>query len=408
MTPKIWQPVDSFNGNHSASSLMNLRACPVCGGKRHRMVLGLDQFQFFSDSADHPKRTDIRQKQCRDCLALFLNPGYSNKGFGTLFAEAGCSYGATSGRAEEQLKWLGEQHLFQPGTYFLDVGCYDGQFLAQLPIEVDKCGFDVDLPAIERGRSRFGQLGIEFIHGEFSRFRPRRSPDVITMFHVLEHLPEPVAALQNLRDISHSGSRLVVEVPILELGLTNDINGFFSVQHMTHFSRSSLKNCLARAGWVEMEWLEQQNYNGCRVLCRPGEARRQVEGNPGDFAALDKSLRQWYAALRAAEKRLAVVPSFPRWVIWGGGMHTELLYHLTSLFSHDRTYLVVDSDSLKQGKSWRGIPIRSPDILPSIDWQNTGLLISSYGGTPAISQAAKDHGVPPDRVFSLYENFRLY
>jgi hypothetical protein len=64
------------------------------------------------------------------------------------------------------------------------------------------------------------------------------------MFHVLEHLPDPVSVLKRLRDHAHNSTRLVIEVPILEKGQTNDIHGFFSPQHLTHFSKKTLDNVL--------------------------------------------------------------------------------------------------------------------------------------------------------------------
>ena len=61
------------------------------------------------------------------------------------------------------------------------------------------------------------------------------------MFHVLEHLKNPLETLINILKSAHQTTYLLIEVPILENGFTNDINGFFSAQHLTHFSRQSLK-----------------------------------------------------------------------------------------------------------------------------------------------------------------------
>ena len=76
-------------------------------------------------------------------------------------------------------------------------------------------------------------------------------PDTITMYHVLEHLPRPVEVLKKLSVQSQNQQqKSLVEVPIIENGNTNDINGFFSIQHTTHFSANSLLNCIiALAGW---------------------------------------------------------------------------------------------------------------------------------------------------------------
>jgi 2-polyprenyl-3-methyl-5-hydroxy-6-metoxy-1,4-benzoquinol methylase len=405
-----WRKVDSFPGNSSSPSTVRERPCPICGSNRFRTVLQFDEFQFYSDSSELPKRTDVREVQCLDCSALCLNPCYTGYGFEVLFAEAGRSYGSTAGRPQEQIEWLGARGLLRSGSRFLDAGCYDGGFLAKLPEDIQRIGVDIDKPAIERGREMFGAHGIEFIHGDFESFHCDAALDSITMFHVLEHLPRPVAVLRNLRSMAHAGTRLVVEVPVLENGTTNDINGFFSVQHMTHFSRTSLQNCLALAGWKISESKEQEQYNGFRVVGIPADPMKAPERDLQTTALLYKYLAGWYLSLNTVERRLSKLMDAGRCVIWGGGAHTEFLYQTTSLFQNrpDREYAIVDSDPLKKGKSWRGIAIYSPDVLQQVDWSNESLIVSSYGSQPDIVRIATGLGVPLERILTLYEEVRVY
>ena len=404
-----WSTVDSFAGNRSDAALTAHRPCPVCGADRPVAAFAMHDFQWFSDDATLPKRVDIHEVQCDACAALYLNPAYTPYGFQALFAEAGCSYGATAGRPQEQLRWLTAQGLLQPGKRLLDVGCYDGRFLALMPETVQRLGVDIDLPAIERGRRLYGASGITLIHDDFDCFRLEQAPDAITLFHVLEHLPDPVATLANLRAMAAPATRLVVEVPILENGLTNDINGFFSVQHMTHFSRRSLANALARAGWAIETRLEQPDYNGCRVLCRPAAAEAGVTGAAEDRPRLSAYLQHHRAAVQAVQQRLAALAGAEKVLIWGGGLHTEFLYQLTDLFrAPGRQFVIVDSDPLKQGKSWRGIAICAPELLRGMARGNTPLVISSYGGQPAIAQAAVQAGCRPEALVRLYQQVNVY
>jgi hypothetical protein len=405
-----WSQVDSFPGNSSSAATTELRPCPICNGHRSRTVLQFDQFQFYSDSGELPKRTDVRELQCLDCFALYLNPCYSEYGFRVLFAEAGCSYGSTVGRPFEQIEWLTSRGMLRSGSRFLDAGCYDGGFLAKLPEDLKKIGVDIDEPAIERGRQALGGKGVEFILGDFESFRCDKSLDVITMFHVLEHLPRPVPILRNLRSMAHPETRLVVEVPVLENGVTNDINGFFSVQHMTHFSRASLQNCLASAGWKIQESQQQEQYNGFRVVAIPSVPTRPSERDVQATSLLLTYLAGWYGALNKAEVRLSELRDKGRCFIWGGGLHTEFLYQTTSFFCGwpDREYVIVDSDPMKRGKSWRGIEIHSPDVLRDVSCSTERLLVSSYGSQPSIVNAAKELGFSPDRISTLYDVVRVY
>lgn len=410
----LWANVNSYLGNFSSPSLVFHRPCPVCDSINSKVVLELKNFQFYSDSATMPKRVDVKENMCLDCGALYLNPCYSEYGFRVLFAEAGQSYGSTEGRPQEQIEWLQARGLLDQGCSVLDIGCYDGSFLARLPDRVRKLGVDIDEPAIERGRLKYRSKGIELIHGDFENFQfSGDHPTAITMFHVLEHLPRPVEVLKKLRSIASSATKLIVEVPILENGKTNDINGFFSVQHMTHFSRSSLESCLSLGGWNIDEKVEQPDYNGCRVLASiktVAEDKHIHVSISEDWKSLTDYFSAWYLALGEAERRIRNMPNTQNIVIWGGGAHTEFLYNVTSVFFSDQSarFIIVDSDSLKHGKTWRGISIYPPKLLAKVDWSSAVLLVSSYGGQESIVAAADELGVPPGRVVRIYDKTRRY
>ncbi len=410
-----WSKVDSFVGNSSSSALTYYRPCPICGSIKSKNVLEFKEFQFYTDSANMPKRADVRENICLDCFTIYLNPCYSTYGFQTLFEEAGQSYGSTEGRPQEQTEWLDDRGRLEIGMSILDVGCYEGVFLAHLPKGMHKMGVDIDRPAIERARARNRNEDMKFFLGDFETFQYSVAPpDTITMFHVLEHLPRPTGVLKKLLSISKPDTNLVVEVPILENGFTNDINGFLSVQHMTHFSRKSLANSLELSGWELIEQIEQEDYNGCRVLAKPAsvlsEARLEVVPDPDDLVTVSHYLENWYRALTSVEKVLKNINSEKRVVIWGGGAHTEFLYQATSFFQRHRDceFLIVDSDPLKQEKTWRGIEIFDPTILSGLDWAQMSLVISSYGGQESIARLAGQIGVPEARIIRLYRMVSRY
>jgi len=405
-----WAKIDSFIGNYSSPTLTSYRPCPICGCLQCRSLLVFDDFQFFSDSAEHPKRAQLREVQCLNCHAIYLNPCYTSIGFNYLFAEAGQSYGSTEGRPKEQVNWLANRGLLNEGKVFLDVGCYDGRFLSYLPNNIHRLGVDIDAPAIFRGQERYGADGVQLIHGAFENFQCPLEPDVIVMFHVLEHLANPLEVLRHFHTISHDETRLIVEVPVIESGKTNDINGFLSVQHMTHFSVHSLAELMAQAGWELLERQQMPDYNGHRILAKPAKLTRKVVGDISDRTKAYEYFEHWYRTLAEVARKIETWPKHPRRVIWGGGMHSEFLYHVTSLFQYSPQceYLVVDSDGLKLGKTWRGLTILSPDILKEVNWDDCQLVISSYGSQEAIANAALNLNVPNSKISRLYDFVKVY
>jgi len=387
-----WQAVDTFDKNFFSPKTAEERPCPVCGSSRYRTFQTLRDLQYYCDSADAPKRFHLSEAQCVDCFCVFQNPSYSAYGFQVVLAEAGCSYGASAGRDDETIAWLHSHDLLCSGSILLDAGCYDGRFMGKLPADLQKIGVDIDEPALAKARQIHAGQNTQYILGEFETFQCEKQPDVVLMLHVLEHLGRPAAALQNLRRISHPKTRLVLEVPVMELGFTNDINGSFPPLHLTHFTRASLRNCMAAGGWQIQQADELTEYNGYRVIATPipdNSAAPNLERDDHAYQLLAAHLERWYQAQGEVEKRISRFDSFSNYALWGSGFHTEMLYHLTSLFRRkERRFLLVDLDPLKQNKSWRGITIHTPDALKEVDWREACLF-------PPATSTMKPCGNPP-------------
>lgn len=382
------------------------RHCPICGHAKPRVVQELPNFQFFTDAPRGSKRFTLREMQCRHCLALYRNPAFSPEGFAALFAEAGRSYGHGH-QAAEQVGWLLDSGLLRDGAVVLDVGCGSGRFLSALPEHCTRLGIEPDAQLVRQCHD----AGLTpFAHEvDAPHWRLKGQVDLITLWHVLEHLPYPVRTLTRLRAQALPTTRLIIEIPVLEHGATPDITGFFSPQHVTHFSRHTATVALEQAGWQVERLTYVASYNGLRFVCAPSEVTPHPQGLPVGTAQdiewlASYTSRQALSTLRI-EDRLTALDSAAVLVIWGAGLHTESLYQLTSLFRRmpERRYLLVDTDPLKQGHTWRGVPIGEPtSTLATIDWDEASLLVSSYGDQAEIAAAARTL-VPATQVITLYD-----
>lgn len=400
-----WTPISNSSVTCNNELFSYYRPCPICGALKSRNVWNIEQFQFFTDSKEYAKRIDIYVHQCMQCYALYLNPVYSKLGFDILFNEASQSYGSSIERNQERVNWLTKHQLLKEGQHILDVGCYDGKFLSMCPDKLKRTGVDVDQTVINRNREKFKTSGIEFFCADIENFEIEDTPNLITMFHVLEHLPNPVQFLTKIHSLSRNNcARLLIEGPILEQYLVEDIVGFFGVEHLTHFTRNSLTNCFNLAGWEVEEWIEEDYIAGCRVLLKPssGEIQNKMQVNVNDVRIFYQYLSLWYESLAKAEEKLSLFNDRQVWIIWGGGMHTEYLYQTSSFFNKSRKYIIVDSDLRKQGKRWRGIPIYSPDIINNINDQEVMVLISTHSSQAEIENELLDKGISSDRIVKLY------
>lgn len=128
----------------------------------------------------------------------------------------------------------------------LDVGASSGEFLQVLRAAgISATGIE---PNEAYSRWARENLGLEIENTDWSRadFPPGRF-DAITLFHVLEHLADPVGALRRLAGWLAPGGMLAVEVPNIE-GTCGSPRGRFHFAHLHHFNLVTLAAAGETAG----------------------------------------------------------------------------------------------------------------------------------------------------------------
>lgn len=139
----------------------------------------------------------------------------------------------------------------KPGGRLLDVGCGSGAFLSMMrDLGWDVRGVEPDEAAVRRAsfdlRPRLHAGSLESAAFDEAGF------DAITMHHVIEHVPDPVATLSACARLLAPGGRLVIMTPNAD-ALGRRIFGrrwlhWDPPRHLHLFNRRSLEEAAMRAG----------------------------------------------------------------------------------------------------------------------------------------------------------------
>lgn len=123
----------------------------------------------------------------------------------------------------------------------LDIGCGKGDFVAELCEKGNNSGYGFD-PSYEG--ERIQTAAAKRIIWNKDYFNPAtftQPVDLITSRFVLEHIPQPRAFLQNLREsLSNSETRVYFEVPDIDLILRQESLWDIIYEHCSYFGPASL------------------------------------------------------------------------------------------------------------------------------------------------------------------------
>jgi len=144
---------------------------------------------------------------------------------------------------------------FSAGNKILDVGCATGEFLSYMKSrDWTVIGIEPDVNSRQMAKESYG---LDVFDEPYLNQIPDNSMDVITLWHVLEHVSDLSGRMKTLEHILKPGGILILAVPIadsLDAGIYQDFWAGYDVpRHLYHFSRSSMEQLLNRNNMKLME-----------------------------------------------------------------------------------------------------------------------------------------------------------
>jgi len=128
-----------------------------------------------------------------------------------------------------------------------------GSGLAVFPYRMKEAGWQVTaLDPDERAAAHAREnAGVKSVHADFLQWEPETGErfDVITLNKVLEHVEEPITMMAHARRWIRPGGFLYEEVPDAAAAKKGQGREEFFIEHLHIFTRSSLTQMAAKAGW---------------------------------------------------------------------------------------------------------------------------------------------------------------
>lgn len=266
-----------------------VRNCPLCGDRESSLF---DQRAFHGES--------VTNRICARCGLVFQSPrrtaeelaGFYENEYRQLYqGSAGPTpkdLAVQDGRAETLLAFAGPR--IERISRHLDIGCSAG-----LLLQYFQGKFHCQTVGVEPGKAyrEFAQRQGFRVYPSLEELQASgEGPfDLVSLAHVLEHIPEPVIYLDSLRKtLLAPDGRLLVEVPNLYA------HDSFEVAHLVAFSLHTLNQVLRKSGFEVLTW-QQHGQPRSRliplyvtVLARPLPSPKPFQIQPDHGVRLKRQL----------------------------------------------------------------------------------------------------------------------
>jgi ubiquinone/menaquinone biosynthesis C-methylase UbiE len=240
--------------------MITLSSCPVCSDS--------NLSAHAKNAAQmHPIKEVFNFDRCNNCGVVFINPRLSQKDLNVYYtshylpyrgADAWGKYAKIVKKSQlkldkKRVELLKKHAEISTNSLILDVGCGKPTFLnaCKEAFNCNTLGIDFSNYGWINSQYQFKDIALKVIKVE--QLNQAISPDVITMWHYLEHDDQPLERLKHLAKISKPSTTLIIEVPNYESKSRKKFGkywaGWHTPRHLTLFSPDNMNVLLERSGW---------------------------------------------------------------------------------------------------------------------------------------------------------------
>ena len=229
--------------------------CILCGGQSERC--------FYAQDALGTTKRRFALLRCQHCGLHRLSPSQSIQETADLYPSDYEPFRASlDPQPNAWQRWLCRRHWrlrcravrrYRAGGRLLDVGCGTGEFLAALRQNDNWQVVGVEMNERAATHARY-KLGLNVHLGDLSMLDlPIQTLDIVTMWEVLEHLPEPLRGLQTVARLLKPDGVLLLSTPNAQAWQARLWGkwwyGWDIPRHLYVFTPPALHRLLTRAGF---------------------------------------------------------------------------------------------------------------------------------------------------------------
>lgn len=291
--------------------------------------------------------------ECREIYSSYALYGQSSSGTEQKFFSPD---GVGRPRSEYTLGVIAER-LGLPATgSMLDVGSGTGAVLRAFHAVRPGWTMEAVEPNPRADSPLTSIAGVTKVHSTMLEHVPGRF-DLITFFHVLEHVPELMPFLAQVRERLSPGGHVAIQVP----NFARNPFDIVIADHCTHFVPETLSAALIASGLevvrLDTEIIPKELTVVCRAMARPSAGF--PAGAHGGAAALVQSSIQWLFAAQA--DAAAIAKAKGEVGIFGSSIAAAWL----TAGLGDAVRFFVDEDTSRVGSTYLSRPIIAPASVPS-------------------------------------------
>jgi 2-polyprenyl-3-methyl-5-hydroxy-6-metoxy-1,4-benzoquinol methylase len=391
--------------NRYRNNAFQRKVCPVCGDDDLHEILDIQQMPVLSNVLWEERADAISSPRGDVCLGYCQNCGHC---FNLAFDPQVMAYSVTyenslhfSPRFQAYAEWLA-QHLIDQydlhGKNIIEIGSGKGDFLKKLCDQGKNTGLGFD-PSYQPS-SDDQHPAVTLIPDYYSDRYLHHHADLILSRHTLEHLDQPLAFMNNLRQMTAGQKDTVVflEVPNLGYMLREVAVWDIIYEHFSYFSAQSLMQLALQSGFRVLDVAEVYEDQFLTIEAAVPESKwgssalEKMETLPAlnlQAAQFATRAHQKLTAWRKEVQRLKAEQR--RAVVWGAG--TKGISFLNILSIQDEIQYVVDINPRKRNMyiTGTGQQIVPPDFL--LEYQPDTVILMNPIYRQEIGNTLKEMGL---------------